>query len=64
MGAQGSSAQPDMPLPSFFLLLQPVPPAKSRCPVCRDAINHYGDCCNPPSPGSGARLSTQQQVQP
>lgn len=30
-------------LPGLFLLLQPRP----RCPACRDAINHYGDCCKP-----------------
>lgn len=45
---------------SCFCIL--IPPAESRCPDCRDAINHYGDCCNPPSLGSGAQLSTQQQV--
>lgn len=50
VGAQGRSAQPDESLPGLFLLLQPIPPAKSCCPVCRDVINHFGDCFNPPPP--------------
>lgn len=47
VGAQGRSAQADTALPGSFLLLHPNSCAKSRCPGCRDAINHYGDCSNP-----------------
>lgn len=45
-----------------LLLLHPISPAKSGCPVSEGTINHYGDCCKVTNLGLVFQLSTKQQV--